>query len=370
MAWMPKEFGAEAWLPASAPARPAGRRWRFEALEDRRLLAAQYDFAVNLYADAGGVPGELLAGDTVQAGESFFVEITAEDLRPGGLGLRSMGLHVGWDPQVLREIDEPFDPRDPADHADDLVVPVGASRRAGQRSRPDQVLDRRAFASGAGRAIGAAARTVCLLHFRALQAAEYTPLFLEQPSGAIGFIPMKRPFSLDELVFESQLITVTPSSVTPALPPDTDTGASHPVADGGSCSPAGRPLLDLDWNDSSGRRVSITRRPSSSREAGPGRRSGGREVCQQRGPVTGSPGCQDYERPGFGTGILGCGHPRDVHPGNLRSSDRRPATGAPTGRAAATQHRTVRPGPADGHVCEHEYGCNPDTPCDPSPGHG
>ncbi len=174
-------------------------------------MAAQYDFAVNLYADADGVPGDPIAGDTVQAGETFFVEITAEDLRPGGLGLGSMGLHIYWDPDTLREIDAPFNPRDPASSLMTSAFPLARAGTLDNEAGRIRYLTGGALLSmDAGRAIGAdGPERLSLLHFRALQAAEYTPLYL-QPAGSVGFIPMRRHAQTD-LSFESQLITVVES---------------------------------------------------------------------------------------------------------------------------------------------------------------
>jgi len=195
----------------SAGARRVGRRLAFEALEGRRLLAAQYDFAVNLYADGGGVPGELIGNDTVQTGDAFFVEITAEDLRPGALGLRSLTLDIAWDPQVFQVLDDPFDPLDPASP---LVTSAFPLWRRGLLDNESGEIDRlrggALLSVDAGRPIGAdGAERFCLLHFRALEPAEYSPLHVR--SGTVGFIPVRR-YSQADLSFESQLITVVERS--------------------------------------------------------------------------------------------------------------------------------------------------------------
>ena len=65
---------------------------------------------VRLYEDAGGVPGELIGTDTVAEGETFFVEIAAGDIRDAPAGIVDLDLDVRWDPDVLEEIDVPFDP--------------------------------------------------------------------------------------------------------------------------------------------------------------------------------------------------------------------------------------------------------------------
>jgi hypothetical protein len=61
----------------------------FERLESRRL-AASAEFNVNLYENVGGVLGDLIADDTVEVGDQFFVEITARDWDPATGGIRGV----------------------------------------------------------------------------------------------------------------------------------------------------------------------------------------------------------------------------------------------------------------------------------------
>ena len=107
-----------------------------ESLEERQMLA-QYAFEMNLYQDAGGEPGELIASDSVQVGDSFFVEITAEDLRAEPLGLRGLGLRIRWDPQAFEEIDTPFDPAASDSPLVTVQVSAVSRRRCGQCQRCD-----------------------------------------------------------------------------------------------------------------------------------------------------------------------------------------------------------------------------------------
>ncbi|MCU0981429.1 MAG: dockerin type I domain-containing protein, partial [Pirellulaceae bacterium] len=183
---------------------------RVEQLEDRRLLA-QYAFAINLYADRGGAPGELIADDRIQAGEAFFVEITAEDLRTEPQGLEGLGLRVQWDPQVLEEIDSLFDPSAPGSAVVTAKFPLFRSGWLDNRAGSIDLLHGMAFSSlGAGQVIGLEGpERFALLHFRAEQTAQDSPITI-RPRG-VGFVPM-REYTSEDLVFESQTISVLEAS--------------------------------------------------------------------------------------------------------------------------------------------------------------
>src|SRR5436305_2110427 len=79
-----------------------------EPLENRSLLAFAA-IAVNLYQDAGGMPGARIPDDVVQVGKPFYAEITAEESYPGRGGFASVRLNIAWDPVLLNETDSPFD---------------------------------------------------------------------------------------------------------------------------------------------------------------------------------------------------------------------------------------------------------------------
>ena len=166
-------------------------RLRIEPLEDRQMLA-QYAFAMNLYQDAGGAPGDLITNDSVQVGDSFFVEITAEDLRAEPLGLRGLGLRIRWDPQAFEEIDTPFDP---AASDSPLVTSKFPLYRGGDVDNANGVIEwlqGSAFlAMGAGDVIGVnGPERFALLHFRAEQLAQQSPLSM-RVCGGVGFVPMR-----------------------------------------------------------------------------------------------------------------------------------------------------------------------------------
>jgi hypothetical protein len=152
----------------------------FEPLEDRRMLSV-LGVHVNLYADAGGSPGALIADNTVRVGETFFVEVTAQDLRGVPAGIIGLSLDLGWNAAALEEIDSPFNPTGagspllttslPITRTGTLDNPSGAITNLGGGSLP---------AFGLGSAIGAGAPSrFCLLHFRADAAVSNSPLTMQ-----------------------------------------------------------------------------------------------------------------------------------------------------------------------------------------------
>ncbi len=183
-------------------------RLQVERLEDRSLLAVAA-FTVNLYQDAGGIPGELIADDTLDVGESFFVEIIAREYDPLAAGLRAVALDISWDPAVLTEIDTPFDPSK-------LVTPDLPALPSGtldNEAGSIQNLGGSAFlSSNVGRAIGnLAPERFALLNFRAIQPAESSPLTLRQGGSRIVTVPTQTLRS-SAIYFEPQTITVSPGA--------------------------------------------------------------------------------------------------------------------------------------------------------------
>ena len=183
-----------------------GTGLRVEQLEARQLLA-QYALAVNLYADDGGVPGALIADARIEVGDTFFVEITAEDLRDEPLGLAGLGLRVEWDPQILEEIDAPFDPASPDSSLVTAQFPLFRSGWLYNEAGCIDSLHGLAFASlGAGHVIGDdGPERFALLRFRADQPA-YNSAITLLPSG-VGFVPL-RDYTSRDLLIESQVIQV------------------------------------------------------------------------------------------------------------------------------------------------------------------
>jgi len=63
---------------------------------------------LNLLADNGGTPGELITNDQIGVNHSFFVEILVGDLRGNAVGVNGLGLDFAWDGLILESIN--FDP--------------------------------------------------------------------------------------------------------------------------------------------------------------------------------------------------------------------------------------------------------------------
>lgn len=83
---------------------------QFERLEPRSLLAVA-SFYFDFYEDVGGMPGEQIIDNTVEAGKAFFVEIRAREHDPRASGLAAIALDIAWDAPLLQVV-EPFDPRE------------------------------------------------------------------------------------------------------------------------------------------------------------------------------------------------------------------------------------------------------------------
>ena len=94
-------------------------------------------FAANLYQDVGGQPGALISNGTVHVGDTFFVEITAQDFSPNALGFAGVGLRIQWDPKALKEVDSPFEPSDPNSP---LVTQSFPANRGGILDNADGVI--------------------------------------------------------------------------------------------------------------------------------------------------------------------------------------------------------------------------------------
>lgn len=188
--------------------RGGAARLRLEGLEDRSLLAVAA-FEVNLYRDVGGTPGEPVTNETIAVGESFFVEITAQEFDPSLSGLGAVALDIAWDPAALAEIDSPFDPGA-------LVTPLLPAFQTGTLDPNAGTIDNLAgaafLASHAGRAIGASApERFALLHFRAMTATVNTALTMQEGRSSIVAVPTAT-FVAGQFNFERQLITIVEGS--------------------------------------------------------------------------------------------------------------------------------------------------------------
>jgi len=68
----------------------------------------------NFYENDNGQPGDLLQANRLILGESYFVKISAADLRPTPAGVIGLALDIAWSGAHLEELDDPFAPSDPA----------------------------------------------------------------------------------------------------------------------------------------------------------------------------------------------------------------------------------------------------------------
>ncbi len=230
----------------------AQTRLRFEPLEERSLLAVAA-FHINLYEDVGGTPGELIADDTVEAGEAFFVEITAREYDPDASGLGRVSLDIAWDPDVLEEIDE--------DVRDTITSNLPVIRTGALDNADGEITDlggSSLLSSGAGRPIGnLVTEQFALLHFEATAPTEGSSITMSQGMSRVTTVPVAS-LSARHLDFETQTITVLassqPASVEsilpveplPAVEPDTSP-ESAPVAAPAMAAPTEDegPVLEL-----------------------------------------------------------------------------------------------------------------------------
>ena len=183
-------------------------RLRFEPLEERSLLAVAA-FQINLYEDVGGTPGDLIADDTVEAGDTFFAEIMATEHNPYGAGLGGVALDIAWDPDVLEEIDE--------DVRDTITPNLPVIRTGTLDNENGRIIDLggSAFVSaGAGRPIGdGVPEQFAMLHFQAVDSTGSTSITMCQGMSQIATVPVSS-LSSKNLDFETQTVTV----VSPSYP--------------------------------------------------------------------------------------------------------------------------------------------------------
>jgi len=198
-----------------------------EQLEPR-LCAAVAAFTVALYEDAGGVPGDA-TGDTVEVGDAFFVEIMAREYDPARAGLRGVSLDIAWDPDVLKEIDAPFGPRQ-------VITPNLPAIWGGQLDNAKGTITNltgSASVSGHfGRPIGNLwPERFALLHFLALQEGDGSPFSMSQGASGIATVPVSS-LGKASLYFEPQTITVVdrePWVCYPAARPEVAIAPSPPL---------------------------------------------------------------------------------------------------------------------------------------------
>ena len=154
--------------------------------------------AANFYRDAGGAPGAPISDYTLAAGETFFIELMAGDIRQAPVGVNGLSVDVGWDAVHLTEIDAVFQPSDPASPLVTQHFPLfrgGALDNAA--GRINALSGGSLPAAGLGSAIGAGGmERFSLLRFRAGAATHgYLPLTLLLGPGG-GSLADGQPFTL------------------------------------------------------------------------------------------------------------------------------------------------------------------------------
>ena len=166
--------------------------------------AAVGAFTINLYRDANGEPGSLITDDSVKVGERFFIEIMARELHPGRGGFAAVSLDISWNPRVLQEIDDPFDPHK-------LItsnLPVAQRGTLDNRKGEiDNITGLAVLSSNLGRAIGNTyPERFCVLRFQAIGTST-SPITMRQGRSRIATVPVS---SLGDanLYYEPQVITV------------------------------------------------------------------------------------------------------------------------------------------------------------------
>ncbi len=192
----------------------ARRKMLLESLENRSLLAT-IDLVVNLYADNGGVPGALIANDTVTPDQEFWVEITAKDTSAVPSGLIGLALDVGFDPAAFDEIDTPFDPTT----STTIITPDFPLFRDGTLDNNAGTIDELSGASlpnlGQGDEIGEATHDrFALLKFKANATVANSPFTIAIGKGSAAFADGS---SLENATIEAQTITVADTAQTPTL---------------------------------------------------------------------------------------------------------------------------------------------------------
>jgi hypothetical protein len=200
--------------------RDGKRRLTIESLETRQVMAPLLGIQVNLYEDAGGVPGALITDDTVDVGATFFVEITAQDVRHRPKGIGGLGLNIQWDPAAFR-VAQPFDPLDPATSVVTDKLPLFRSGTLNDdEGRITDLGGSRLRSAAAGQTIGLTRpEQFSLIRFEALSAVDRARLWVNIGRSGIGMQYRGRLQSSDILI-ERQRITVAAPSASEAAAVD------------------------------------------------------------------------------------------------------------------------------------------------------
>jgi len=205
-------------------------RLSLEQLETRALLTVAA-FEINLYTDLGGAPGQLITDDSVHLGDTFFVEITAQDVREGDVPFDLRGLHgisvdIAWDPDVLISRNDPFIPGN-------VLSDKLPAFQHGVLDNAAGTIDDLSGSAGLSEILvgGDGPERYALLRFEAI-ADSSSPLVVRIGKSAIAFYPPMRTTRWD-FEFEPQTINVLPAEPLSDLQPqifdaDRPTDPSNP----------------------------------------------------------------------------------------------------------------------------------------------
>ncbi len=184
---------------------------RLENLESRRLLAVAA-LQSELLQDNNGSPGALIADNTIAAGDTFFLRITAQEFNPMRFGLGSVGVDVVWDANLLDVIEEDF-------KLESVITPHLPILQEGtldQQLGTIQGLAGTALGSlGAGRRIGnAIPETFALIRMRAGSEPGVATLHLEKGLTKTVIAPATL-LDARHMRFDSETITIVAAESEP-----------------------------------------------------------------------------------------------------------------------------------------------------------
>lgn len=162
---------------------------------------------MELLANNGGVPGAPIAGNSVAAGQEFFVRISARDERNVPQGLIGLALDIDWNAAIFDEVDSPFNPAT----LGRIVTSSFPLARGGALDSLTGFIDELRGASlpsgGSGSAIGVGAFSeFALLRFRAKTASAASPFVVTVGSNGYATADGATPAAVP--------VTITPASVT------------------------------------------------------------------------------------------------------------------------------------------------------------
>ncbi|QEG42244.1 hypothetical protein [Roseimaritima ulvae] len=214
--------------------RTATRRLQVESLEHRRLLAVAA-FETELYSDNGGVPGQLLADNTVVAGETFFLRVTAEEFDPFLYGLRTASLDIDWDAALLDVVEADWD-LDSVITADLPLFHSGTLDNAA--GRIDELSGTAMLSGGAGRSIGNMhSETFAMIRMQAGDEPGTASIALSKSETKTITVP-SMILQDEQLRFEAATVTIvaaSPPAVSEVIPP-VDSPAAPPLTDSAELS--------------------------------------------------------------------------------------------------------------------------------------